>query len=241
MAPNSPLTGNGINQRSDLEAAMMQFLRGSLMGVDGMLPAMVMEFDRDKNIAKVQILSQVVTNSGVGNTRKLLINIPCISFGCGTFHVSFPLKKGSLGWILAADRDITEFLRTLSEFKPKSSRIKTFSDGLFFPDVLRNYVIGGEDVDAMVIQSTDGKTKISIRKQDIKIAAPIKVVVDTPDSEFTGNVSIAKKLTVNGASELKGTLKVTGAATLAGATVNGTQVDKHTHTNPEGGDVGPMK
>lgn len=241
MAPNTPLVGTGINQRSDLEAAINQFLRGALMTVDGCLPAMVMEYNRKENIAKVQILSQIVTNSGVGNTRKLLIKIPCMSFGCGQFHISFPLKKGSLGWIFAADRDMTEFLRTLAEFKPSSGRVKTFSDGIFVPDVLRQYVIDAEDADALVIQSVDSKTKVSIRKSDIKIKAPTKVVVDTPESEFTGNVTIAKQLTVTGATSLKSTLGVLGASTLKDASVNGIQVGAHKHSNPEGGDVGPMK
>lgn len=241
MPGKRPLLNQAPGQRNDMDAAIESFVRGAFMDIDNCIPAQVISFDRVKNIAKVKLLIQVVTVGNAGIQRKPLAKIPCISFGCGTFHISFPLKEGSLGWIFAADRDITEFLRTLAEAKPTSGRIKTFADGLFIPDVFRKYVIDGEDSDAMVIQTTDGKTKVSIRKDNIKISAPVKVVVDTPDSEFTGNVTIAKKLTVNGAAALNSSLNVAGASTLKNATVNGVQVDKHNHANPEGGDTGPMK
>ncbi|XAO36863.1 hypothetical protein WP1_224 [Pseudomonas phage WP1] len=39
----------------------------------------------------------------------------------------------------------------------------------------------------MVIQSTNGATRISIRGDNIKITAPSNVTVDTPQANFTGS------------------------------------------------------
>ncbi|MNZ27639.1 hypothetical protein D3C78_448590 [compost metagenome] len=106
-----------------------------------------------------------------------------------------------------------------------------FSDSIFIPDVFRQYTINGEDAGAMVIQSTDGASRISIRADNIKITTPLKVTLDTPTTELTGD------LTVGGNTTMVGTLDVTGVTTLpATTTVAGKAVNGHNH----GGAVPPF-
>lgn len=196
---------------------------------DCLLPATVVSYNRKENLAVVRPLIQVVMVNGESVKRNPLTRIHVLSMGGGGFHLNFPIKAGDIGWIFAADRDITKFRETLAESVPNTSRMHSFSDGLFIPEVFRNYIINAEDNDAMVIQSTDAKTRISIRGDNIKITAPSNVVVDTPQTTFTGNVTVTKQLIVSGSS------------TLSKTSVEGLDVKSHIHTNPEGGNVGPMK
>ena len=68
-----------------------------------------------------------------------------------------------------------------------------------------------------------------------------------------GDTTVTKSLTVLGGMAVSGTkdgstatftgnFKMDGNMVQTGSlTLNGIKVDGHTHTNPEGGDVGPMK
>lgn len=232
------------NASSSLDAAIAQALSShQLHNNDNMLPAVVISYDRAANLVTCRPLIQVVLANNVLKQRNPLTKIHALSIGAGNFHINFPIKPGDLGWICAADRDLTKFRDTLAEAAPNSDRAHTFSDGLFIPDVFRKYTINGEDSDAMVIQSTDSKTRISIRGDNIKITAPSKVTVDVPQSEFTGNVTIDKNLIVTGKTDVNGgfTAKAGKACSLpTETTVAGKKVDGHTHTNPEGGNVGPF-
>ncbi|WEC87828.1 baseplate [Pseudomonas phage PA_LZ7] len=163
-----------------------------------MIPAQVVQYDRAENIATIQPLITWVDTEHNAVQRHQLVDIPVISMGAGGFHISFPIQQGDIGWIYAADRDTSQFLESLSMSKPNTGRIHKFEHGLFIPDVFRRYTINSEDSAAMVIQSTSGATRISIRGDNIKITAPSNVTVDTPQANFTGDVTIANTLVVNG-------------------------------------------
>ena len=91
-----------------------------------------------------------------------------------------------------------------------------FADGLFIPDKFRNFVIAPEDADALVIQSLDGSTKISLRGDNIKIATTSKILLDVPETEITGNVTIDKNLLVSGTTTITGLTSVNGGFTAVG-------------------------
>lgn len=198
-------------------------MRQQVLTDDNALPAIVISYDRDKNIAEVQPLIKIVKLDNSTISRNSLGNIPVVSFGGGGFHINFPLKKGDLGWIFACDRDISTYLETLTESPPNSTRVHDFGDALFLPDVMRKYTINSEDASnaAMVIQSTDGTTRISIWEDNIQITAPTQVTVQTPQAIFTGNVTIQEALTVEGQSTL--------AATTVNGTLENNGIDVSTH------------
>ncbi|ABL96830.1 hypothetical protein BcepF1.099 [Burkholderia phage BcepF1] len=226
------LNQNGVADRSSMSAvvdfALKQF---QLFESNQQLPARVIKYDREKNVATVQPLIMFTTTSGDPISRDQIVDVPTLSLGGGKFHISFPLKPGDLGWIVASDRDLSLFLQSLKESKAPTRRTHNFADSLFYPDVFRNYTVAGEDADAMVIQSTDGATKISIRADNILISTQ-KVLVRAPESEFTGNVTIDKNLVVTGTTNVNGgfTSAPGQPCTLpATTTVNNKQVDTHTH------------
>jgi hypothetical protein len=232
VSPTStPLISTRPGEKKRLVTAMEAWSRQQTLTDDNTLPAIVISYDRDKNIAQVQPLIKVVALDDSTMSRNPLANIPVVSLGGGGFHINFPLKKGDLGWIFACDRDISTYLETLAESPPNSTRVHDFGDSLFLPDVLRKYTINSEDEsnDAMVIQSTDGTTRISIWEDNIQITAPTQVTVQTPQATFTGNVTIQQELIVEGQSTL-------AATTVNGALENnGIDVSTHGHISESPG------
>ncbi|HEM9000921.1 TPA: hypothetical protein U2T46_002995 [Burkholderia cenocepacia] len=221
-------SGVGVGMRARPDAAIKFALEQfQLFNSDLQLPAKVISFDRAKNVATVQPL---IAHTGVDGTiipRRAFAKIPVLSLGGGKFHISFPLAPGDIGWISASDRDLSIFMQSLKESKAGSDRAHDFGDGLFVPDVFRNYSVAGEDASAMVIQSTDGATKISIRGDNILIATKT-LTVRADDANFSGNVTITGQTAANGGF----TSKEGTACTLpTSATVGGKSVYSHSH-NP---------
>lgn len=221
-------------------ASTMRFIQRAIeMDMENCLPCRVMDYDRAANRATVRpaIMSTVRSTESTDLIRKNRVaipDIPVLSLGAGGFHISFPVKRGDLGWIYACDRDISLFLQSLTE-QPAGldGASHKFSDAIFIPDVFSKYTINEEDEGALVIQSTSSATRISVREDNIKITAPVKVQLDTPLTE------ILHDLTVSGNTILEQNLSVTGPATTLpqATTVGGAVVYGHDH----GGVVPPFE
>lgn len=144
-------------------AGSLQFAISKIMqGMDGMLPAKVIAYNREENRVQAQILITLVTTDGTQVPRPQIASLPVLILGAGNFSVSFPLNPGDLGWIMANDRDISAFLQSYSQSPPNTLRIKNFSDGLFIPDMMKSYNINALNKDYMIIQSNDGLMKIEL-------------------------------------------------------------------------------
>ncbi|MBB2778369.1 UNVERIFIED_ORG: phage baseplate assembly protein V [Comamonas terrigena] len=84
-------------------------------------------------------------------------------------------------------------------------------------------------------------------KAEIVLKAAAKVTVDAPEAEFTGNVTVQKKLTFNGGLAGKAGADGVGAEIAGGVNVTSGDVEvqgkkflPHTHPDPHGGNVGPV-
>ena len=155
-----------------LTGTFKEVLRKTLQRTDDMLPAMVQQYDRTRNLARVQPLIQVVDTEGQTFNRAPLANVPVLLIGGGTFFLSFHLPAGSLGWIKANDRDISLFLQQFANNRPNTQRMHTFEDAIFIPDLMTGYTISGEDMQAAVIQNNTGSVKISLTDDRVNINAP---------------------------------------------------------------------
>lgn len=219
-------------------AAVMRFIQRAIgMDMENCLPAQVEAYDRTRNVANVRPMIVMTKRAANGGDlqrvpRVMIPDVPVISLGAGGFHISFPVKNGDLGWIYACDRDISVFMETLTQSPAgRDGPSHLFSDSIFIPDAFRQYTINSEDEGALVIQSTNSATRISVREDNIKITTPVKVTIDTPTTE------ILHDLTVGGNTTMTGKLDVAGVTTLpATTTVAGKPVDGHTH----GGAVPPF-
>lgn len=140
--------------------------------------------------------------------------------------------------MVAVDRDISIYKQQLTESPPNSSSPRNFAYALFIPDVMRKYMVADEDSDAVVLQSIDGNTKISVREDNIKIAATSKVLIDAPSSEFSGNLQVDGQLLVAGSSTLNGGVAAksgTSVSLPAGTTIGGVNVSTHGHEQQNDG------
>jgi len=178
-----------------------------LQSVNGMLPAQVIQYDRETNRVQVQLLIAVVTTNGAQISRPQIASLPVLVLGGGGFMMSFNLNPGDLGWVMANDRDISLFLQTYQETAPNTARVKNFADGLFIPDVMKGYTIAEEDSGNAILQSTDGTVKISLGTGKITISAPLVEI----DGQVTSTVSLI--VPTGGLLQVNGNIQATGSIT----------------------------
>jgi Phage protein Gp138 N-terminal domain len=235
-----PILANSPLDKHRLVNSVGAALHSHKMNLQGMLPAKVISYDRTKNIATVQ--PQVMHADVADNaySRFTLAQIPVMSMGGGGFHINFPIKNGDLGWIFAADRDLGLFLQTLQESKAPTSRMHTFESGMFIPDVFRQYSVQAQNSGAMVIQSTDGATFISISNGVVNITAPTSVTVTTPLATFSQNVHMKGTLLVDQQISANGGFNATGGGNTPCVlpqmtTINGITVATHGHQQQNNG------
>lgn len=196
MSNNNPSINPADN--GTLAGAVTFSFQKMLQNVNGMLPAQVMSYDRNTNRAKVQLLINIVGTDGSQYPRPQLAAIPVFVFGGGGFRLSFPLKSGDQGWVIANDRDISNFLNSYKQTSPNTARIKNFSDGVFFPDVMKGLnTIDSHDSEAVVLSSNDGKVTVSLTNNTVTITSD-NVNIDSGNS--------TNLLWVNGTLNVSGTV-----------------------------------
>lgn len=192
MATNAPPSVDPADDDS-LNGMFNTVLRKFLQGVDDMLPARVVSYDRTSNRAVVQPVVSLLTTAGAQVARATVSDVPVLMIGGGGHTLSFNLTPGDIGWLKANDRDISLFLQSAKVGPPNTRRMHSFEDALFIPDALRQVVIAGEDVSCAVLQSKDGTLKVSLGNGRVKLAAGASSVTVS-----AAGVNIVGTLTING-------------------------------------------
>lgn len=163
-----------------LQGIIDQAIRQAMMNLEVMLPATITAYNRSSNIATVQPQIFMVNTDGVSITRAQS-TVPVFAYSGGGFVINFPQKAGNRGWIKASDRDISLYLQNGSSANPNTSRLHSFSDGMFIPDCVSGYTIDGEDAENAVMQTTDGTIRIAVWADRIKITTPDYFIIAGPD------------------------------------------------------------
>lgn len=141
-----------------LRAAFRKFMQQT----DDTLPARVIAFDREANRATVAPCVSLLTTDGRVVPRAQVARVPVMQFGGGGVVLNFNLKPGDLGWIKATDRDLSLFMQSYRDTQPNTLRMHTFQDAVFIPEVMRGWVIAGEDAENAVLQTLDGNARVSV-------------------------------------------------------------------------------
>lgn len=167
---------------SSLAGGLADYLQRWLRDeVDDMLPCRVISYDDATNRAVLQPLVQVGLVGGGRLSRQAIPNIPVYRFGGGGFFIRFPIKPGNVGWLKANDRDISLVMQSGGgEDWPNTKRLHSFSDAMFFPDTLRDWVISGMNTDSAVFQSLDGTQCIAVRPAEIEATSEATSLLLTP-------------------------------------------------------------
>lgn len=195
--------------------AFREILGKFLAGVDDMTPAVVLEYDRDLNRASVQPLIRILKTDGTLVTRGPIASIPVMNMGGGNIVFSFPIKLGDFGWIKACDRDISLLMQQSNgtdgpeEVPPNTLRKHSFSDGIFIPDQFKKWTLDFDD-DAVVLQTLDSLTRISLKSDLIKISSSNTINLTAP------NVSVNGDIFITGDTQCVGDLVVFGAIRSTG-------------------------
>lgn len=231
-----------------LPELVREILSATKRSLEVSIPCIVTEvISRTK--VNVRPLIKVVAQDGASTDRGIIEGLPVFTAGAGDKFISFPVKVGDIGWLDACDRDISLFLQSYDNVEPPTSRMHSFSDARFVPDIMTNITVADEDATAMVIQTRDGTVKIAIDDDEIRIKnndASIVMGVDSIDVETS---SVTVNVTDNsvtgvapGGFDLNGfTIDASGAAaspvSLTGPTViattsltvDGKEQKGHTH------------
>lgn len=189
-----------------LRAAFRKFLQQT----DDCLPAVVIAYNRAKNRATVAPCITVLTTDGRIIPRAQVASVPVMQIGGGGVVLNFNLKPGDLGWIKASDRDISNFAQAFKTSPPNTLRLHSFQDAVFIPDVMKGWVIAGEDADSAVLQTLDGNARVAVGVNRVKLTVGAKSVTLTP----------------------------AGTTIVGGLTVDGIIFGTHKHNDPQGGQVG---
>lgn len=133
----------------------------------------------------VRPLIKIVTKGGESYDRHIIEGLPVFTAGAGDKFISFPVAVGDIGWIDACDRDISLFLQSYENVEPPTSRMHSFSDARFIPDIMTNITIAEEDATALVIQTRNGVVKIALDDGEIRIKNDtVSLIID--GSKVTG-------------------------------------------------------
>lgn len=222
-----PISNAFLQDEYTLLDVMRSVIGKFSLDLENTLPAKVISFDRERNRVVVQPLILMVMVDGTRVARAEMAEVPVYELGGGGFIVNFPLKPGDLGWIRSTDRDISLFLQTYEEASPNTLRRHSFSDAVFFPDVMTNYTIAQEDADKMVIQTLDGSQKITI--SDTGMA----MVTDKLDITVSGKYTLtANEIEINAAAAMVVDAETTWTGDITSDSViksKGVELDDHDH------------
>jgi hypothetical protein len=223
---NALIPSRNPTSDDNLIGALRIAFRKTLESTDGQLPCEIISYDRTTNRALVQPLISMVTTAGVPVVRGQIASVPVLSLGGGGFCITFPLKKGDLGWIEASDRDISLFMQQLQQSRPNTFRIHDFSDGRFIPDAFNQYTFNSGDAANMVIQSYDGTVKIALGPGLINVDAATVTVNSTTTNINTTNMTV----TGSGMATFDIATTFNNPVTMTdGATINSIPFQTHTH------------
>lgn len=202
-----------------------------LQGVDDMLPARVVSYDRATNRAIVVPLIKVLTTDNRQISRAQIASVPVLQLGAGGVVMSLNLVPGDLGWVKANDRDISIFLQSYTENGPNTLRKHSFQDALFIPDVMHGITTVGEDASNAVLQTLDGNCRVAIWPDRVKLSAgSLNITIGPSTIDVTGVVNFHDPVNMDE------TLTVTGHSTLTGgAEIGGIEFGTHKHTDVEPG------
>ena len=197
-------------------------------------PAIVKEYDREKNVVTIQpAIKESTTEESIEICE---LEVPCVVVGGGGWVTSYPLKEGNTGWLLTNDRDISLFLYSKEVSEANTYRRHDFADSVFLPDIISDFVHNkDEDGNATVFQNINGDikaaiddqslrikyldtTKVTIDQQSIKLETEqANIIINQDGVSITANNDVkahAERITLTGQVTVEGTLHVTDNATF---------------------------
>jgi hypothetical protein len=137
-----------------------------------------------------------------------ILGVPLIYPSSSTAAITFPVNVGDTVLLVFAQRSIDSFkagdgnVSTPEDFRDFDIRDAIAIPGLFpFKNSINNPAkrnLAHNTTDVVVVNNigTASEAEIRIKQSgEIKLTSGLKVIIDTPTAEFTGNVNVAMTLT----------------------------------------------
>ena len=156
-----------MSETLPLSEILRQAVDRGLASTHTQVPATVVEYDKDTNRAKVQLIVSHVQRDPETNEREYyrpaqLVNVP-VQFPS---VLTWPVQKGDPGWVEFAERSMDEYKANGGDSaEPKDARRFDLTDAVFSPCYFRGEYDATDD--AVVLSTKDGPLKI----RDVAAAA----------------------------------------------------------------------
>lgn len=146
----------------------------------------------------VDVVPMVNQVDGLGQPvpHDVIYGLPYTRIQGGKNAVIIDPSVGDLGIAVFASRDISSVKAAKAQANPGSARVMDYADGMYIGGLLNaapeNYVVM---TDALL--KLFHTTKIVLQAPNVEIDASSEFKVDSPDSEFTGNMHTPQTLTAD--------------------------------------------
>lgn len=210
---------------------------------------------------EVKPLIKIEGNDGVFYSRAVITDVPLINSGNSKASITYPVTVGDLGWLIACDRDITNFKSTLTESSADTHRRHNFSDSFFMLDKLEQtetldnsslYVLTDSDVTNIKVNKdelllTNDNSSVSIKSDTVTVKnklgsvelgqnnLSLKVGANTVEISGSGIAITGSTVTINGVV-FSGSSTIDCTAIKSDSVMaSGVEVVAHTHTGVQSG------
>lgn len=173
-----------LSNRDNFNAAVSYLVEFIKNGIDCVMPAIVLDYDRAEHKATIQPLIKFKYEISDGNyeykDRPILKSVSVFHLRIGGFDIDFPLKNGDTGWLVASDRDGYIAKQRNSETiardnkgtqEPTTDMVHAFGSGFFLPDSWCKTSIDDNDANALIIsalnENGNATMKITVTPQKV--------------------------------------------------------------------------
>lgn len=171
----------------------------------------IVSFDASTQTAEVEIKMLKMIN-GELKDYAILIDCPCVVLGGGEGRITFPIKAGDSCIVMFNDRDIDNWYAGGQKMCPRTERMHSFSDAIALVGIrnlqnkITDYLSDGTELkyggSTIKLQNnkvtiTNGTATIEMSSGNVTVTGA-SLVVEAPTVAFSGSVSIAGALTVQG-------------------------------------------
>lgn len=164
----------------------------------------IVSFDPQKQTAEIQIKMSYIVNGEI-KQYPVLLDCPCVVLGGGEGRITFPITQGDSCLVIFLDRDMDNWYAGGQTMLPNTERMHSFSDAIAIVGVrnrqnqITDYLAEGTEwkYGGSTIKLEENKVTVTNGTATVEISSG-NVTVNAPTVSFSGSVSIAGDLTVQG-------------------------------------------
>ena len=132
------------------------------------MAGVIVDYAADTARAKVRIAQDAMLDDGTSLPRPVLMDVPVLTVGGGSFMITMPLEVGDPVQIGFSERSLAQFKQTLAAGPLADATIMDLSDAM----VIGRYVpFNVTPVDGLAMQTTDGESYVSVQDGEVIIHA----------------------------------------------------------------------